>query len=77
MSHPETLGFYKELMVFSNNHQLGEGAKLQFPAALNSSQRMIVRFLAHQFNLKHPTYKSGPEEFIEVKKFLHHPFPQQ
>ena len=68
MNNSETLGFYTELQLFLNNHQLGEGATLQFPATLTSPQRRMVRALAEKLNLKHATHGIGPERFVTVSR---------
>jgi R3H domain len=68
MNNAETLGFYTELQLFLNNHQLGEGATLQFPATLTPAQRRTVRALADKLNLKHTTHGVGPERFITISR---------
>jgi hypothetical protein len=76
MNHPETLGFYTELQLFLNNHQLGDGATLQFPTILTPSQRRTVRSLAEKLNLNHMTHGIASERYITVGRSTSpHPEP--
>jgi len=74
MNNPETLGFYTELQLFLNNHQLGENATLQFPSTLTAAQRRTVRALADKLNLKHTTHGFGSERYITISR---HTTPQE
>ncbi|NWZ41936.1 SMBP2 protein, partial [Brachypodius atriceps] len=60
-------GFRATLVAFLGSSE----AQLDFPASLNSHERMLVHVLAEELGLQHLSSGEGRDRFISVRKRLH------